>query len=143
MTPEHESIEQMLDAYKSAVHSKNVAAFIALYRNDVRVFDLWGRWTYDGVDAWRTMAVEWFGSLATERVAVEFEDVQTIVTGDLAVVHAFLTIRGLSAEGEELRAMSNRLTWALHKEADETWKIVHEHTSAPADFDTGKVILQR
>ena len=32
MTPEHGSIEQMLDAYKTAVYAKNVDAFVALYR---------------------------------------------------------------------------------------------------------------
>jgi ketosteroid isomerase-like protein len=143
MTEEHESIERMLDSYVAAVHSKNVDAFITLYRENLRVFDMWDRWTYDGLDAWRAMAVDWFSSLGAERVAVEFEDVQTIVTGDLAVLHAILTIRGLSAEGDELRAMSNRLTWALQKESGGSWKVVHEHTSAPADFDTGKVILQR
>jgi ketosteroid isomerase-like protein len=38
--------------------------------------------------------------------------------------------------------MNNRLTWVLRKDADGTWKIVHEHTSAPAG-DEGKVQLRR
>ena len=38
--------------------------------------------------------------------------------------------------------MQNRLTWVL-KQKDGAWKIVHEHTSAPVDFETAKVILQR
>ncbi len=38
--------------------------------------------------------------------------------------------------------MNNRLTWALHRTPD-GWKIVHEHTSAPAAFETGKVELHR
>jgi ketosteroid isomerase-like protein len=38
--------------------------------------------------------------------------------------------------------MHNRLTWAL-KQENGAWKIVHEHTSAPVDFKTSKVILQR
>jgi ketosteroid isomerase-like protein len=38
--------------------------------------------------------------------------------------------------------MNNRLTWVLRKEADGSWKIAHEHTSAPAG-DEGKVQLQR
>ena len=48
----------------------------------------------------------------------------------------------LSAEGRELRAMHNRLTWAL-KQENGAWKIVHEHISAPVDFKTSKVILRR
>ena len=61
---------------------------------------------------------------------------------DVAVAHAFVTYKGLSAEGRELRAMHNRLTWAL-KQENGAWKIVHEHISAPADFKTSKDILQR
>jgi ketosteroid isomerase-like protein len=65
------------------------------------------------------------------------------VTDDLAVAHALVTFRGLSAEGDELRAMNNRLTWVLERRSGEAWRIVHEHTSAPADFETAKLILQR
>jgi hypothetical protein len=32
--------------------------------------------------------------------------------------HAFVTFKGLSAEGTELRAMNNRLTWALERPPD-------------------------
>jgi ketosteroid isomerase-like protein len=38
--------------------------------------------------------------------------------------------------------VDNRLTWAL-KQEDGGWKIVHEHTSEPADFEPSKVKLQR
>jgi len=136
-------IEQLLEEYAESVRAKDVDRFVALYDDEVRVFDMWGRWSYDGVAAWREMAVEWFGSLGSEEVAVEFEEVQTVVGDEVAVADAFVTYRGLSAEGDELRAMNNRLTWALRKRSDGTWKVVHEHSSAPADFETGKVQLQR
>lgn len=137
------TIEHVLEAYARAVRAKDVDGFVSLYANDVRVFDLWGCWSYEGADAWRGMAEEWFGSLGDEQVAVEFEAVQTVVGEDLAIAHAFVTYRGLSAEGTELRAMHNRLTWALQRLAGEGWQVVHEHSSAPIDPDTGKVQLQR
>ena len=136
-------IEQLLEEYAESVRAKDVDRFVALYDDEVRVFDMWGRWSYDGVAAWREMAVEWFGSLGSEEVAVEFEEVQTVVGDEVAVADAFVTYRGLSAEGDELRAMNNRLTWALRKRSDGTWKVVHEHSSAPTDFETGNVQLQR
>ena len=136
-------IEQLLEEYAESVRAKDVDRFVALYDDAVRVFDMWGRWSYDGVAAWREMAVEWFGSLGSEQVAVDFEAVRTFVGADVAVADAFVTFRGLSAEGDELRATHNRLTWALRKQPDGTWKVVHEHSSAPADFETGKVQLQR
>jgi uncharacterized protein (TIGR02246 family) len=136
-------IAQMLDEYATAVRARDVDRFVALYADDVRVFDMWGHSSYDGAGAWRGMAAEWFGSLGDERVAVEFEDIETIAGGDIALAHAFVTYKALSADGAELRAMNNRLTWGLKKTSDAGWKVVHEHSSAPTDFDTGKVQLQR
>jgi uncharacterized protein (TIGR02246 family) len=142
MSEQAQLIEQVLEAYKAAVFAKDVDAFVALYDQEVRVFDMWGAWSYAGIAAWRGMVADWFGSLGSERVVIEMNDVQVIVAHDLAVAHAFVTYAGVSAEGKELRAMQNRLTWAL-KQNDGRWKIVHEHTSAPVDFETSKVLLQR
>ena len=135
-------VAALLESYRDAVYAKDVEAFVAIFADDVRVFDMWGAWSHDGIDAWRRMAEEWFGSLGDELVRVEFDDVQTTVSDDVAVLSAFVTFTGLSADGEELRSMNNRLTWGLRK-ADGTWKVVHEHTSAPVDMATGKVDLKR
>jgi uncharacterized protein (TIGR02246 family) len=135
-------VGSLLEAYRDAVHAKDVDAFVAIFADDVRVFDMWGAWSHDGIDSWREMAEGWFGSLGDERVRVEFEDVQTTGGDDAAVLSAFVTFAGLSADGMELRSMNNRLTWGLRK-TDGTWKVVHEHTSAPVDMATGKVDLER
>ena len=135
-------MKEMLDAYAAAVRAKDVDAFVGLYADDVRTFDLWSVWSYDGKAALREMVAEWFGSLGTDVVAVEFDEVRSETGNEVAAVSAFTTYRGLSADGEELRSMNNRLTWVLRKEADGTWKIAHEHTSAPAG-DEGKVQLRR
>jgi uncharacterized protein (TIGR02246 family) len=132
----------LLEAYRDAVRAKDVDAFVAIFADDVRVFDMWGTWSHDGIDSWREMAVGWFGSLGDELVRVEFDDVQTTVGEDTAVLSAFVTFAGLSAEGEELRSMNNRLTWGLRKTGG-SWKVVHEHTSAPVEMATGKVDLTR
>jgi uncharacterized protein (TIGR02246 family) len=133
--------EQLLEAYTDAVRAKNVEAFLDLYADDVRTFDLWSVWSYDGKGALRAMVEEWFGSVGTDTIGVEFDDVRVETGGDVAGVSAFTTFRGYSAEGEELRSMNNRLSWILRRH-DDGWKIVHEHTSAPAG-DEGKVNLRR
>ncbi len=148
MTDSNKPIHFLMEAYRDAVFARDVEAFMALYDAEARVFDLWGAWSYDGAAAWRKMVSEWLGSLGTERVVVGFEDVTLAMSGDLAVVHAFVTYQGVSAEGQKLRAMSNRLTWALKRSGasegvDAPWKIVHEHTSAPVAPDTMKVMLER
>jgi uncharacterized protein (TIGR02246 family) len=136
-------MEEMLTAYAAAVRAKDVDAFVGLYADDIRTFDLWQEWAYDGKDALRGMVAEWFGSLPDdEEVAIRFDEVRTQAGPDVVAVSAFTTFAAVSPDGTELRSMNNRLTWVLRKEADGSWKIAHEHTSAPAG-DEGKVQLRR
>ena len=37
-------MEEVLDAYAAAVRAKDVEAFLSLYADDVRNFDLWSEW---------------------------------------------------------------------------------------------------
>jgi ketosteroid isomerase-like protein len=39
--------------YKAAARTKNVEAFLAIYDDDVHVFDMWGMWSLRGIEAWR------------------------------------------------------------------------------------------
>src|SRR4029077_5254445 len=114
-----------------------------LYADDVRNFDLWSEWSYDGKEALRGMVAEWFGSLDDDEVvAVSFDEVRSQSGDDVAAVSAFTAFAAVSPDGEELRSMNNRLTWVLRRDAEGSWKIVHEHTSAPAG-EGGKVQLER
>ena len=136
------SIAQILESYKSAVLARDVEAFMRLYDTDVRVFDTWGVWSYDGAEPWRRAVEAWFTSLGAERVKVTFEDVRSTLGRDVAIVSAIVTYAGISAQGEPLRAMQNRITWGL-KTIGHVPRIVHEHTSAPVGFEDMKAILQR
>lgn len=134
--------DDLLDAYAAAVRAKDADAFLELYADDARNFDLWSEWSYDGKDALRGMVEEWFGSLGEdEQVAVEFEDVRSHLGDDVAALSAFTRFAAVSPDGTELRAMNNRLSWIMRRDGD-AWRIVHEHTSAPAG-EGGKVQLRR
>ena len=135
-------LSRTLAAYAAAVHDRNVDAFAALYADDVHVFDLWGAWELRGIDAWRAMAADWFGSLGDERVIVTAEAVESIEGADLVVGHALLTYTAMSAAGARLRSLDNRITLALARSGD-AWRIVHEHTSAPVDHASGKAKFTR
>jgi uncharacterized protein (TIGR02246 family) len=136
-------MEAILTAYVAAVRAKDVDAFVGLYADDVRSFDLWERWSYDGKDELREMVSGWFGSLPEDEVvAVEFDEVRTQPGEDVAAVSAFTTFAAVAPDGAVLRSMNNRLTWVLRKDPGGAWKIAHEHTSAPAG-DEGKVQLRR
>lgn len=135
-------ITRVLEAYKAAVLAKDVGAFIRLYDPKVRVFDAWGIWSYEGVAAWQMAVEAWFTSLGAEKVQVRFDDVQVSGSPDFAVVSAVVTYASLSPQGERVRAMQNRITWAL-KTSAHVPRIIHEHTSAPIGFEDMKAILQR
>ncbi len=138
----HTTPEAVLEAYKTAVYDKNADAFLRLYDRDARVYDTWGVWCYEGTAARQTAIEGWFSSLGSERVKVSFDDVKVTVAHELAVLTATGRYAAVSHEGAELRAMQNRLTWALQQK-DRQWVIVHEHTSTPIGFSDLKGILQR
>ena len=142
MNDTEKSITRILESYESAVLSKDVEAFMRLYDPSVRVFDAWGVWSYEGTAAWQRAIEGWFTSLGTERVKVTFDEVQTSGGRELAMVCAIVTYAGVSAQGEQLRAMQNRITWVL-RTTSHALRIVHEHTSAPIGLDDSKAILQR
>lgn len=165
-------IENLLETYKNAVFQKDVEAFVSIFHEQVRIFDMW-EWVYNGVDSWREIVKSWFGSLGTERVVVTFDDVQIHAGDEMAVASAFVRFAAVSEKGEELRYLQNRMSWVVRKISEKrasegnvarfpersndgpsdnvpvarsgpgVWKIIHEHTSGPVDGGTMKVLLQR
>jgi ketosteroid isomerase-like protein len=136
------ALARVLASYAAAVLAKDIDAFMRLYDPRVRVFDAWGVWSYEGADAWQRAVEGWFTSLRSERVRVSFDDVEHAGGRELAIVTAIVTYAVVSPEGETLRAMQNRLTWAL-RTSGHVPRIVHEHTSPPIDFEHTTAILQR
>lgn len=135
-------IRQSLETYKSAVLAKNVETFMHLYAPDTRIFDTWGIWSYEGAAAWRVAVEGWFTSLGGDTCRVTFDDVQIISDPSFAAMSAIVTYAGISPQGQEIRAMQNRISWVLRIRGH-ALRIVHEHTSAPVGFEDAKAILKR
>jgi uncharacterized protein (TIGR02246 family) len=141
MSSQIDPIVKMIESYKAAVLAKDADAFCALYDSDVHIFDMWGQWSMRGIDAWRAMAQGWFSSLGTEQVIVDANHIESVITDELAVGHAIFTYTAVSAAGEKLRSLDNRITVVL-KHTGDSWKVIHEHTSAPIDHGSLKGKLQ-
>lgn len=141
MTNQSDPVVKMIESYQEAVLTKNVDSFCAIYDADVHIFDMWGQWSMRGIDAWRAMAQGWFSSLGTEGVIVDANNIESVITDDLAVGHAIFTYTAMSAAGEKLRSLDNRITVVL-KRTNDVWKVIHEHTSAPIDHATLKANLK-
>jgi uncharacterized protein (TIGR02246 family) len=135
-----DGISEIERRYTMAVLDKDVEGFLAIYDEDAIIFDLWGERHYQGRAAWGQSVAAWFGLLGDERVQVTFRRLACIAEGDLACWLGNVEFAALSPSGEVFRSMRNRLTWQLRR-CDDAWSIVHEHTSAPADHETLKVIL--
>jgi ketosteroid isomerase-like protein len=152
-------LEGLLETYKDAIFQKKLETFVSLFDKDVRVFDMWGCWSYDGLAAWQEMVKGWFSSLGDLRDRVTFEEVAILQSGDLATVTAFARFAAISPQGEELRFLHSRLTLVVRRVSavlagagpdtdpdnvgSEGWKIIHQHSSVPIDGGTLKGILKR
>lgn len=134
-------IRQLLAGYRAAVLAKDVDAFVALYADDVLVYELWGHWTHD-LASWRAMATGWFEFLGDETCAVEAAEVQVTESGDMALLTAFLTYGAVDAAGKDLRSLDNRLSWVARQRGGR-WQVVHEHTSVPISHETGKGLFTK
>ena len=134
-------IAKVIDSYRSAVRAKDADAFMRLYDDHARIFDAWDTWSYEDAGAWRKSVEDWFSSVDTPGIEVRMDDVRVASDQGLAIVDAMITYAGVSAEGKELHSLQNRITWAL-KLAGNDWKIIHEHTSIPVDFEKSKPIFQ-
>jgi len=113
-----------------------------LYDPSARVFDAWGLWSYEDLSAWQLAVEGWFASHPNDRFVVTFDDVQAWSNGGFTSLSAIVTYAVVTAKGEPLSSMQNRLSWVL-KTSGHVPRIVHEHTSAPIGFEDHKAILQR
>lgn len=137
MPLESSPVTTLFENYTSAVLAKDVERFLSLYADDTLVFDAWGMWEFAGVDAWRPMVTMWFESLGDKLCEARFIEVVTSVRDDLATAHAAVRYAEVTADGEQVDSMMNRMTVVLEKR-DGEWKITHEHTSMPLDMETMK-----
>jgi ketosteroid isomerase-like protein len=136
------AVAKLQASYAAAVLQRDAEAFARLYDPAVRIFDAWGIWEYKGAEPWRRAVEGWFSSLGTEKVKVTFSDTENHGSLAIAITSAIVAYASLSAEGEELRSMQNRITWGL-RTTGHVLRIVHEHTSAPVGFEDMKAILHR
>ncbi len=132
--------DDLLARYAEAALARAPDRLAALYAADVRVFDAWAVWSYEGRDAWRRNLEDWLGSLGDERVRVTFDEVRASRQGSLGHLSAIVTYAALDKTGKVLRALQERLSWIL-TDAGTGWVIVHQHTSAPINPDDQKAML--
>ncbi|TNU73374.1 DUF4440 domain-containing protein [Miniimonas arenae] len=140
-----DAVVQLARAYSERAGALDVDAFLTLYDPDVVVFDLAMSASGVGLDSWRRGVESWFGMLEPgQRNIAEITDVTVLGDGPVVAAHArarYAVEGGEAGDGEDAFAMINRLTWVVRQGDDGVWRIVHEHTSAPIELETGKAIF--
>lgn len=121
-------VKDVFDRYAKAVNASDVDALLALYADDVHVFDMMEPFERHGRESGREMMQAWLGDAsATQDCAIE--DISVIESGDLATARAAVRYGVTMADGTH-HTMWGRATWTLRR-IDGKWKIVTEHTSVP------------
>jgi ketosteroid isomerase-like protein len=140
----NQTVQDVLENYKSAVYEQDVEKYVSLYASDFHIYDCWDDWECVDRSQWTASTKEWFQGLHEEGVLlrVEFDDVAAEENPSLAFVRCNVTFAAYNPSGEKLRQVTNRFTFGLRKEKD-SWTISHQHSSLPINGETGKGIFTR
>jgi ketosteroid isomerase-like protein len=124
------SPQDFFTIYKQSAWDKDTKSMIALYHDNVVIFDMWNQGYQTGLTEWSNVIKNWLGSLGDEKVNVIFEMTEIHESNDAGFGSALITYQAISTSNTILRSMKNRVTLGFIKQEDE-WKVVHQHTSAP------------
>lgn len=132
-------VEDLFDRYVAAVNASDPEALLALYADDVHIFDMMEPFERHGRDSGREMIQAWLGEEGTTQDC-RIEDLHILERDDLATARAAVRYGMTMADGMQ-HAMWNRATWTLQR-IDGTWKIVTEHTSVPLGVDDMQPVFE-
>jgi len=125
------SIRGIVDSIHRAHHEKKAAAITAPYEENAAIFNLAPPLTHVGVDVQEKQ--NWLDSWSTP-IELEARDVEITISGDMAIWHGFLRMRGTKKGEEGDVDFWMRETLCFKRQAG-CWRIVHEHTSVPFYMD--------
>jgi ketosteroid isomerase-like protein len=91
-----------------------------------------------GRDMYRKNYEEFFAQYEGP-IDFELRDLRIVAGNDVAFLHAVERLGGILKNGQKSEVWI-RATSGLRK-INGKWLIVHDHISAPADFETGKAVL--
>lgn len=132
--------ETLIDRYTAAAIALDREALLALYHDDILLYDLMLPWQISGTGAWSAKIDSWFSGVGSDPV-VEASDVAVTTLGEAALLTMTMHYGHTDEDGTSMR-MANRLTWVAVAAGDD-WKILHEHTSVPLDEQTMSPQFQR
>lgn len=134
------TIEDFFKIYQDSAWRKDTKAMINLYDEEAIIFDMWDQGYLFNPTEWTKVIEDWLGSLGDEKVKVEFEMIKIHQSGNVGFASALIKFQAFSNEGVILRSMRNRITLGFSKFKG-SWKVTHQHTSAPISSNGLTAIL--
>lgn len=134
----HADIQSLINTYREAVMSKNVEQVMALYVDDIVSFDAIKALQFKGKAAYRAHWEACMEMCAGPHV-FEFHEIAIETADNLAFAHWVAHCGGTNDKGET-QSCWMRAT-ACYRLVGGTWKIAHEHWSAPFDPMSGATLF--
>ena len=133
-------IRALYDNWAKAFEARNIDGIMAVYApgDALIAYDVVAPLEYKGKEAYRKDYLE-FVSQYDGPIHVEYRDMRILSSGDLGVIHALERFTGKLKNGQPSDIWL-RATSAVQK-LDGKWLIVHDHISAPVDFESGRAVL--
>jgi ketosteroid isomerase-like protein len=132
------AIRLQIDYFIKAFCTKDLNLMMSLYTFDFVSFDIVPPLQCVGRDAYRIVWKETF-ELFRDTIKIEMRDLHITVSHDVAFSHKLLRLQATRVNGHDVDYWE-RLTFCFRK-IDNNWLIAHEHVSVPADFSSGKAVL--
>lgn len=136
----HPAVAELYERWLDAVARHDVDAIISFYADDLLAFDAILALQFRGKEAYRKhwKACMEMCPMEGKEPIFEMRDLEVTGEGDVAFAHAL--IRCGYREGDHVEASWMRMSSGLRR-IDGTWKIAHEHFSAPFEMPSGKAMF--
>ena len=133
-------IRQLLDRWGKAFRAKDLDAVMSVYApgNATVAYDILPPLELVGRDKYRKNYADFFAQYDGP-IDYEIRDLRIVAGDEVAFLHSVERISGILKNGQKSEVWI-RATSGLRK-INGKWLIVHDHISAPVDFETGKAAL--
>ncbi len=130
-------IRSVIEKWVQAFHSKSVDAAMALHAPGIVSFDIVPPLRYVGVDAYSKPFEAAFAAFEGA-IDLELRDLSLTVRDDIAFSFSLNRFVGTMTGGQK---SDYWFRWtACFQKIDGKWLIMHDHTSLPTDFASGKAV---
>jgi ketosteroid isomerase-like protein len=138
---EEAEIRRRIDALVVAVRAADLERVMSFYAPDLVTFDIVPPLRKIGADGKRQNWADVF-AIYQQPLGYEIRDLTIAVDGDVAFGYSLNRISGRLKSGTRQTRTDQWVRWTTcWRKVGGKWVIAHDHVSVPADFRTGKALV--